>query len=132
MIDLRLNQLVPEKWKGDAGAGRVVLYDANGNPLSRAEKVQLPANAQGMPIQGVNDGITRFARADRFGSLATSFHNPLFHDDFEGATTNVQKWLNVATTFTQVHSNAGLQLNSSASVAVSQPAFRASLLSAIR
>jgi hypothetical protein len=115
MLDVRLQQGVPEKWRGDNGAGRVGLYGPDGLPLSREDGSSM-GGAQGIVTMVVNDNIARFARGDRFGSAAIATHQPLLHEDFEGTTINLVRWAATSSTMVATQSNNGWILNSGNSV----------------
>ncbi|MCB6184291.1 hypothetical protein LIN78_12120 [Leeia sp. TBRC 13508] len=102
------------KLKMDAfGSARVLLYDLDGNPLLYREDEQPTQERQGMLMMGLNDEMALPARADRFGSLASSLHSPLYSESFESATINPIRWTIIAATMAATQSSAaGLVVNS--------------------
>lgn len=104
-------------WKGDAnGSGQVILYGADGLPLTSQHNDPLSGSDHGLPMMGVNDDNFRFQRMDRLGSAAIALNNQLFSEYFEGATVSSPNRLTVSTTtFTQAQTPAGgLNLNNGA------------------
>lgn len=101
-------------WEVDSAskAGRVLLYDAYGNPIVYAENDQ-PDTPRGVLGMGLNDRSVLPFRVDRFGSQAVALHTPLLTESFEGATINPIRWTAIATTMAATQASAtGLVLNS--------------------
>lgn len=93
---------------------RASLYDDNGNSAMRAENDQ-PATVSGVPLLTLNDRSLLPARSDRFGSLASALHQPMYTESFEGGTVHPIRWLATATTMAATQSSvAGLTINSGA------------------
>lgn len=93
-------------------AARATLYSANGQEITYSEdqQVVLP---RGIVAMGLNDETVLPIRMDRLGGIATTDHTILLSDSFEGATTNVARWLVTATTMAATQSSvAGLIINS--------------------
>lgn len=95
-------------------AGRVTLYDTQGNALTYAENDQ-PSTPRGILFLGQNDEALLPARMDRLGSQGLAWHTPLLHESFEGTTPNPQRWLLTSTTMAASSATAtGLLFNSTA------------------
>lgn len=120
MATIRLNTGNAD-WKGDAnGVGFVGLYDASGNPIFKAQgDTYLPADGH-MPIGGVNDGLYRPARVDRWGSLASGNFIPVHSLDVFTAVVP-PTWLQTTATATiTAATTTGVLLNAGASLTSGQ------------
>jgi hypothetical protein len=95
-------------------ASRVTLYDKQGNRVSKKHREGITTSSQeALLIAGKNDDIATLIRTDRKGNILTGNYIPEIIENFEGATTNVQKWSSTATTFVLAQSTiGGLNLNS--------------------
>jgi len=93
---------------------RVELYGPDGLPLAVTNNSAFASTNGVLPVGGVNDGVFRAIRVDRFGTLRTTSETLLFHDDVEGTTLNTQLWTSTATTMTSGQSATNITLNASA------------------
>ena len=94
----------------DTGAARTVLFDSSGNAITYAQGDK-PVNPKGLLGMGVNDSVVRPIRVDRFGSLASAMHSPLFFPDFESTTLNARQWVAASTTFAPTQAQGAYSLN---------------------
>lgn len=105
-------------WTIDSGskAGRVTLYDANGNNVILADDAQPSLGAaSGILAMAMNDRRATALRAGRGGSLGIATHNPLYTESFEGTTIHPIRWTATATTMAATQTSAaGLTINSGA------------------
>lgn len=96
-------------------ASRGILYDANGNVISRANKSTYPATPSGVPIMGVQrNTIARFPRVGITGSLGVLDDEYLLYDPVEGAALNTNIWTASLSTFTNAQATHAITLNSGA------------------
>lgn len=111
-------------WDGVNGGGRVLLYDANGNPVIQTDKALMSATAQGVPIMGVNDNNNaQFMRVSADASVQMNIPALLLYDNCEGAAVDTNKWTQTATVMTVAQAAAtGTQFNAGNSVAINQGA----------
>jgi hypothetical protein len=94
-------------------AARVALYGADGAAAIRAEQAQVVGNGTGVAMLGKNDNALMLPRMDRFGSLASALHNPLFTESFEATVINLVRWTASVNTMTAGQGSvSGLTLNS--------------------
>lgn len=75
------------------------LLDKYGNGIAKLQREFVPATQEALLIAGKNDQVATILRTDRKGNLLTGNYIPELIENFEGATMNVQKWSQVATTF---------------------------------
>lgn len=95
------------------GALFATLKDGSGNDLSLAQRETLPSSQEALLVAGKNDNFATILRTDRKGNLLTGNYQPEFFDNFEGATVNVQKWLQTSANFSGAQSTAsGMNFNS--------------------
>lgn len=98
-------------WNGDNGAGRVILYDANGNPIVYADGAS-PASRSGLAIGGVAGNTFELARADLSGGLASNNGVLLFAESFFNSTTlNIARWVTANTTLVPSSGVGGYSFN---------------------
>lgn len=96
-----------------SNAARTTLYDQLGNPAILKEDQNIASIAAGMLAMGKNDATAVPLRVDRFGSSATSFHNPILTESFEGSTIHAGRWLTSASGMAvSTTSSTGAILNS--------------------
>jgi hypothetical protein len=114
--------------RGDTGAARVVLYDADGTPLVRDTRT-LVATKRGLPIAGYQEDVLRPLRVGGLGGVALSRVNALlFHDLVDGAAVNTQQWTQTLTTMTVTQAAPGVvTMNAGNSVAATVVAAHTSL-----
>lgn len=106
------------KWNGTNGSGQVLLYDANGNPVTLADRAAVSATQQGMPIMGVDNGNMRLLRASPDAALQTNSPYLMLYDSTEGAAVDTNKWIQTTTTMTITQAAAtGRLFNATSSVA---------------
>jgi hypothetical protein len=115
MADIRFNSGAGN-WNGDNGAGRVVLYDASGLPMVLDDGAK-PSAQRGVPVGGLNDDHFRAMRMDRSGGVAMALHQPLFHEPFDGATLNVNRWTASNSVFSPAQTTNGYSFNTTGGVA---------------
>lgn len=113
---------------GDNGAARVVLYDADGNPLAQNSGV-LAAERLGVPIAGYQEDVLRTLRMGGLGGVALSRVNGLlFWDPVDGAAVNTQMWAQTLTTMTVTQVAPGVvTMNAGNSVAATTVAAHTSI-----
>jgi hypothetical protein len=100
-----------------AKAARVALYDAQGNPIVRADGDSAASAIRFLPAGGVNDDQYRVSRVDRFGGMALASNMMLFSEPFEAAVVSTPGRITVATTtFTQAQTASGGLVFNSANV----------------
>lgn len=91
------------KWNGDNGAGRAILYDANGNPIVRADRSQVtPGSVVAQAIQGVDYKQVRMARVSADAAWQSDMPQLLLYDSCEGAAVDTNKWVQSTLTMTIV------------------------------
>ncbi len=102
--------------QGAQGAGRVLLYDADGNPLYRLDGEDIPTGdvVRGIHAFGIAGDVSRATTVSKFGRIDTPNRRLLLWDPIEGATINGQRWVTTATTMTAVQTATGITLNNSA------------------
>lgn len=99
----------------DANGGlKTILQDSAGTAALKLPASTIGGTDRFLPIGGINDGVWRGARFDRFGGLATAKTTPMINYQLYTAALPPQ-WLNSVTTMTTTHSvSAGTLLNASA------------------
>jgi hypothetical protein len=96
---------------GSQNAMRVELYGPS-SALAVAQYAE-PTTPTGPLTMGLNDASIVPVRVDRFGSVASALHQPLFVENFESTTIHAQRWLATNTTMVATQSSvAGLLINS--------------------
>lgn len=75
------------------------IKDGLGQDIARSHREKLPSTAEGLLMMGKNDDVATFMRTDRKGNQMMGNYIPELQENFEGATLNVQKWTQAATTF---------------------------------
>jgi hypothetical protein len=94
---------------------RNILYDANGNVLSRQDQSTLPNPASGIPMLGKNrNTIARIPRTGMIGSLGILDDEWLLYDPIEGAAVNTNIWTQSTSTMTIAQATHAITLNSGA------------------
>lgn len=96
-------------------AARATLYDVAGNELTKLRLAEYnPASHGFLPVGGVNDGVYRMARVDRFGNMGSAKWTPqLAYQLYTAALP--PDWNSLATTMTVTQSlTSGTLLNASA------------------
>lgn len=101
-------------------AGRGILYDANGNVLTRQDKSAYPASPAGVPIlTKYRDTIARMIRSSVVGNVGILNDEFLLFDPIEGAAVNTNIWTQSLSTFTVAQATHAITLNSGAGSVVS-------------
>ena len=113
----------------DDGQARVILYDASGNPIVRADGATVPASSQSfLPVGGYNETTARALRTGALGGVALNRVNrPLFQDLIDGGAVNAQLWTQTLTTMTVAQANRVVTMNAGNSVAANAVAAHTSL-----
>lgn len=95
------------------GVLKTGLFDSAGNPIFKLKGgVYAPSTDRFLPLAGVNDGVFRPLRSDRFGSIATAKITPVIN--YQLYTGQLMPyWLTPVANFTVTHALAtGTFLNS--------------------
>lgn len=96
-------------------AARGIIYDANGNVLSRQDKSSYPATPAGIPMLGkYRDTIARIPRVSASGNLGILNDEFLLYDPIEGSAVNTNIWTQSTSTFTIAQATHAITLNSGA------------------
>lgn len=102
----------------DSKAARSLLYGPSARPLTRLDGAAANALDHHMTAGGVNDGVYRPFRTDRFGGQALAMNNLLMSEPFEGTNVSTSRLVIATTTFTNAQTAVGgLNLNSGNSLA---------------
>lgn len=96
------------------GGAKTILYDANGNPITKADLAQVGASDQGVPILGVNDKAYRTLRMDRTGGIGSTINQPMLHEPVEGTTIHPQRWTAAVSGFAQAQTASGINITNTA------------------
>ncbi len=98
----------PGLWNGENGGGRVLLYDASGNPIYKTNLSTYDGQTTvGVPMMMQDGDLVRIPRSTQDGSVQTSHPMICFFDAVEGVTVNVDRWISTVTTMT-ITQTAGL------------------------
>lgn len=109
------------------GEFRHVIWGPNGQIAKVVGAPKVAADVV-LPVGGINDGIFRALRTDRFGGLAIGQNNLQFTEAFEGTVQAASRILQSVTTFAPAQADAtGLNLNNGNSLASGASAFIRSL-----
>lgn len=95
--------------KGNSTTGGLFqhILDSAGNYISRTHRSYMPTTQEAILMAGKNDEWATMIRTDRKGNIMTGNYLPEINESFEGATLNVQKWTQTATTFVPAQTTLG-------------------------
>lgn len=112
-------------------AGRVLLYDAAGNAMVKADKAAVAlANQSGAMVggYGLHRDVARLLRMGDLGSIHLARPSQLlFQDPVDGAAVNTQMWTQTQTTMTAVQAARSVTLNANATLTTTTTAHHVSL-----
>ena len=105
-----------ELWTIDptSNAGRVSLYDAQGNQIQIVDKTTLSATQKAQLGMGSDGKAGRFLRTDKYGNTGIVKSALKWYDPVEGAAVNTLTWTQSLTTQTMTQSNESILFNASA------------------
>lgn len=95
-------------------AGRVTLYDAQGNPIQIVDKTELSATQKAQLTMGSDGKAGRFSRIDKYGNSGILKSALKWYDPVEGAAVNTVVWTQSLTTQTMTQANESILFNASA------------------
>jgi len=73
---------------GTSNAGRVTLYDAQGNPIQIGDKATLSATQKAQMSMGSDGKVGRFVRVDEYGNQSVTQGSLCWYEAIEGAAVN--------------------------------------------
>lgn len=94
-------------------AGRVTLYDAQGNPIQIVDKTVISNTQKGNIIMGIDGNNARMVRTDRVGNQSMNTPVLCWYDPVEGAAVNTVIWTQSLTTQTMTQANGSILFNAS-------------------
>lgn len=105
-----------ELWTIDSvsNAGRVTLYDSQGNAIQIANKSTLSTTQKAQMGMGSDGKMGRFIKLDEYGNQSTSQGSLAWYDTVEGAAVNTLVWTQSLTTQTMTQANQSILFNASA------------------
>jgi hypothetical protein len=105
-----------ELWTIDATslAGRMSLYDAQGNQIPIIDKTTLSATQKAMLGMGSDGKAGRFVRTDKYGNTGVLKSALKWYDTVEGGAVNTLTWTQSLTTQTMTQANESILFNASA------------------
>ena len=103
--------------KGDSVFGSMFakLLGTDGSGIAKKHREAIIESQEALLIAGKNDNNATIMRTDRKGNQMIGNYTSEFYDFFEGATLNLNKWLQTNSSFTSAQSTiGGLNFNNSA------------------